>query len=128
MIKILLLITGLLLCCNTFCQTTAKTDEFRTDLDRTINVRDLDVELAPKYVLSGNKNILRRVQVIDADTLYPRILVAEADTSGYSAGKAGDIFIDKLNNKVYISESAGRGKYILINGLLALIFIRRRKK
>lgn len=120
-ITIILLLLGV--CLNILPQNTVKTDEFRNDLDKTITTRALPVEKSPTYVLSGSAGLLKRVPVLN-EAPYPVITSAASDTTGRSSTKAGDIFIDTQNNKVYISEGAGRGKYILLNFILLLFLIK----
>jgi len=54
-------------------------------------------------------------QMIDGDTVYPNITSAAADTTGVTPGKIGDIYINTSGNKVYISKSAARGGWLILN-------------
>jgi parallel beta-helix repeat protein len=60
-------------------------------------------------------------------TITPRISYAAADTTGIIPSKAGDIYINTSTGKIYISKSALRGGWIILNFIL-LISIYRRKK
>jgi hypothetical protein len=48
-------------------------------------------------------------------TVIPLIYQANGDTTGVSASKPGDIFIDKTNKKFYFSWASGRGKWVIAN-------------
>lgn len=68
---------------------------------------------------------------IEATTIFPTIHSAAGDTSNYATpGKIGDIYIDTSNSKVYISKSAYRGGWLILNMLLPVFIIikRRRRK
>jgi hypothetical protein len=54
-------------------------------------------------------------QMIDGDTVYPNITSAAADTTGITPGKIGDIYINTSGNKVYISKTAARGGWLILN-------------
>lgn len=104
-------------------QNTVKSDEFTFDLNRTNIVNNLPVDVSPESVLSGDLGNLKKVPVIDADTLYPRIVTAASDTTGRIAEKAGDMFINTATGKVYVSTGAGRGKYVILNFFLMVLLI-----
>jgi hypothetical protein len=57
-------------------------------------------------------------------SLKPTITTAAADTTGITPSKAGDIFIDTNASKVYISKSALRGGWLILNSLWFLLFIK----
>jgi hypothetical protein len=68
----------------------------------------------------------------DAATLFPTIQSAAGDTSNYTVpDKIGDLYIDTSAGKVYVSVTAARGGWRILNYILPLFFIvsfKRRKK
>lgn len=54
-------------------------------------------------------------------------LSGAADTTGVSPRKIGDIYVDTSSGKVYISKTASRGGWLILNYIfLPLIFLRRK--
>lgn len=59
----------------------------------------------------------------------PTIHTASGDTSNYhTPDKIGDMFIDSVSGNVYISAGTDRGDWILLNALLPIVFVIRRKR
>jgi hypothetical protein len=59
----------------------------------------------------------------------PTIHTAAGDTSNYhTPDKIGDMFIDSVTGDVYISAGTDRGDWILLNALLPIVFVIRRKR
>lgn len=66
---------------------------------------------------------------ISTITTIPTIHQAAGDTSNYNTpDKVGDLFIDTSASKVYISVEAARGGWVILNVILLLVFIRRKRK
>jgi hypothetical protein len=69
----------------------------------------------------------------DPYDLFPEIHVFAGDTSNYNKpDKAGDIFINTSTSKVYVSVTAARGGWVILNWIFPMFFIanvrRRRRK
>ena len=88
------------------------------------------------YGLEGSDSSLFYTPVSmrdDAATLFPTIQSAAGDTSNYTVpDKIGDLYIDTSAGKVYVSVTAARGGWRILNYILPLFFIisyrRRRRK
>jgi hypothetical protein len=88
------------------------------------------------YGLEGTDSLLFYTPVDmrdDATTIFPTIQSAAGDTSNYQIpDKIGDLYIDTSASKVYVSVSATRGGWVILNYLLPLFvlwnFKRRRRK
>jgi hypothetical protein len=66
---------------------------------------------------------------ISTITTIPTIHQAAGDTSNYNTpDKIGDLFIDTSASKVYISVEAARGGWVILNVILLLVFIKRKRK
>lgn len=66
---------------------------------------------------------------ISTITTIPTIHQAAGDTSNYNTpDKVGDLFIDTSASKVYISVEAARGGWVILNVILLLVFIKRKRK
>lgn len=71
--------------------------------------------------------------VLTVDSLVcshtPTIHTAVGDTSNYhTPNKVGDMFIDSSGGGVYVSTGTARGDWVLLNVLLPLVFVIRRKR
>lgn len=65
----------------------------------------------------------------DAATLFPEIHAFAGDTSNYATpDKIGDLFIDTSTSKVYVSVSTSRGGWVILNMILPLLLIVRRRR
>ncbi len=53
-------------------------------------------------------------------------LSGAADTTGVTPRKVGDLYIDTNASKVYISKTASRGGWIILNSLFLIGLIRRK--
>lgn len=112
--RLLILLAVMLFYISANCQKTAKTDEFRNELDSTIDVRALPLDLSTVGLLSSGPGLLKKVEVISADNLYPTIIIQSNDTTGYKPEKPGDMFIDRSARKVYVAVDTNRGDYIIV--------------
>lgn len=101
-------------------------DGRESKIDSLMKVGKLPVTDQSEYLLSGDEGRIKKIPILDSIP-YPIIITGSTDTTGRSATKPGDIYIDTNYKRVYISTGSGRGKYILLNFLLPVfIFIRKR--
>ena len=65
----------------------------------------------------------------DPYDLFPEIHAFAGDTSNYATpDKIGDLFINTATSKVYVSVSTSRGGWVILNMILPLLLIVRRRR
>lgn len=72
---------------------------------------------ADTAVIIKNKTGTNKIVLKDDGTSpqFPAIITNVGDTTGITPAKAGDIFIDTSGSKIYISKSALRGGWLILN-------------
>lgn len=94
----------------------------KRDHKTTINVQQNDWMIGGVPV-AATANDLNEISGL------PKIYTAVGDTSNYPVpAKVGDLFIDTSASKVYVAVSAARNGWVILNFIIVLAFIRRRRR
>lgn len=114
----------------------ATTQNINDTVDAWMADASVGIELADSTgVLEGN--YMPRLQtaelvndsLITLRTTVPLIYSAAGDTSNYPIpDKIGDIFIDTSASKVYVSKTAARNGWLILNMIVPFIYFRRKKR